>query len=367
MTENCCLKATGDAFHQTMIFSRRLSALTVKRRVSQLKCAACAGSVEMEVKWHEKRWHTRRGERGNWFQLTRCAQHWKYKDAAAATHWASRIWFYLLSAFMVDSRVHFFLSPKTRRPKSNDDEDFYFTDLDDEDEAIEMDVANVSPPLPPTLSHSDMARPPHEDPEYQRKIVGNIRQGLLMSSGAGNGQTYVKSVVVSNTVIHNYAAWSQTSPVSCAQPSFPPPSSWLNSTFRSSHRTRHRSTCDCRRDRPHLMHHIHRQHTPQPTIQLWFNNIIRCHHHKDQSTSYRTARRPSFRRRPSRTRCSTRPPSPSISATSTRCVRASCRPAADSAARTRSVERCTAWIIATPGARSASGRRHVAVSVTENY
>jgi hypothetical protein len=102
------------------------------------------------------------------------------------------------------------------RPKSNDDEDFYYTDLDDEDEAIEMDPANSSPPLPPTLSHSDMARPPHEDPEYQRKIVGNIRQGLLMSS---SGQTYVKSSVPmtgSNTVIHNYAAWSQTSPVSCA-------------------------------------------------------------------------------------------------------------------------------------------------------
>lgn len=104
------------------------------------------------------------------------------------------------------------------RPKSNDDEDFYFTDLDDEDEAIEMDAANSSPPLPPTLSHSDMARPPHEDPEYQRKIVGNIRQGLLMS-GAGNGQTYAKASVAmssqgSNTVIHNYAAWSQTSPVS---------------------------------------------------------------------------------------------------------------------------------------------------------
>jgi hypothetical protein len=79
-----------------------------------------------------------------------------------------------------------------------------------------MDPANSSPPLPPTLSHSDMARPPHEDPEYQRKIVGNIRQGLLMSS---SGQTYVKSSVPmtgSNTVIHNYAAWSQTSPVSCA-------------------------------------------------------------------------------------------------------------------------------------------------------
>jgi hypothetical protein len=93
---------------------------------------------------------------------------------------------------------------------------------EEEDEAIGMD-ANT-PTLPPTLSHSDMARPPHEDPEYQRKIVGNIRQGLLMSSAAAaaastssNGQTaYVKSGAMtsgSNTVIHNYA-WSQTSPVS---------------------------------------------------------------------------------------------------------------------------------------------------------
>lgn len=91
---------------------------------------------------------------------------------------------------------------------------------DEEDEAIVMD--NSTPPLPPTLSHSDMARPPHEDPEYQRKIVGNIRQGLLMSSGlpsSSNGQTaYAKSGAMtsgSNTVIHNYA-WSQTSPVSFA-------------------------------------------------------------------------------------------------------------------------------------------------------
>jgi len=120
------------------------------------------------------------------------------------------------------------------RPKSNDDEDFYFTDLDDEDEAIEMDVGtaaiviNPTPTLPPTLSHSDMARPPHEDPEYQRQLVGNIRQGLLMSSAAaaaaaaGNGQTYIKTSSATaannnnnnnNTVIHSYA-WSTTSPVS---------------------------------------------------------------------------------------------------------------------------------------------------------
>lgn len=90
---------------------------------------------------------------------------------------------------------------------------------DEEDEAIGMD-ANSTPTLPPTLSHSDMARPPHEDPEYQRQIVGNIRQGLLMNasastSSAANG-AYTKSGAMtsgSNTVIHNYA-WSHTSPVS---------------------------------------------------------------------------------------------------------------------------------------------------------
>lgn len=107
------------------------------------------------------------------------------------------------------------------RPKNNDDEDFYFTDLEDEDEAIETDTnTTTTPPLPPTLSHSDMARPPHEDPEYQRKIVGNIRQGLLMSSGSANGQnSFAKSGPItsgSNTVIHNYA-WSQASPVSDLQ------------------------------------------------------------------------------------------------------------------------------------------------------
>lgn len=90
--------------------------------------------------------------------------------------------------------------------------------MEDEDEAIETDTnTTTTPPLPPTLSHSDMARPPHEDPEYQRKIVGNIRQGLLMSSGSANGQSsYTKSGPItsgSNTVIHNYA-WSQASPVS---------------------------------------------------------------------------------------------------------------------------------------------------------
>lgn len=98
------------------------------------------------------------------------------------------------------------------RPKSNDDEDFYFTDIEeDEDEAISMDASTTTPPLPPTLSHSDMARPPHEDPEYQKKYVGSIRQELL--SGAQFNVKSSNHMMGSNTVIHNYA-WSQTSSVS---------------------------------------------------------------------------------------------------------------------------------------------------------
>lgn len=48
------------------------------------------------------------------------------------------------------------------------EEDFYFN---------EIEVGQDSPP--PTFSHLDMARPPHEDPEYQRQIVGNYRQQFL--------------------------------------------------------------------------------------------------------------------------------------------------------------------------------------------
>lgn len=48
------------------------------------------------------------------------------------------------------------------------EEEFYYT---------EVELALTSPP--PTLSHRDMARPFHEDPDYQRLLVGNIRQNLI--------------------------------------------------------------------------------------------------------------------------------------------------------------------------------------------
>uniref|UniRef100_A0A1B0FQN4 C2H2-type domain-containing protein n=1 Tax=Glossina morsitans morsitans TaxID=37546 RepID=A0A1B0FQN4_GLOMM len=51
------------------------------------------------------------------------------------------------------------------------EEEFYYTEIEDDDD----DCKTPSPTSPPTLSHRDMARPPHEDPEYQRQIVGNFK------------------------------------------------------------------------------------------------------------------------------------------------------------------------------------------------
>lgn len=55
------------------------------------------------------------------------------------------------------------------------DEAFYYTEIETEIEADEPNAKSPNPPSPPTLSHRDMARPPHEDPEYQRQLVGNMR------------------------------------------------------------------------------------------------------------------------------------------------------------------------------------------------
>lgn len=54
------------------------------------------------------------------------------------------------------------------------DEAFYYTEIEAEIES-ESILKSPNPPSPPTLSHRDMARPPHEDPEYQRQLVGNMR------------------------------------------------------------------------------------------------------------------------------------------------------------------------------------------------
>lgn len=167
---------------------------------------------KLKINQHNVKVHVRRGQRTTSLSASDEGIVMDYGDEATRKR-RNRIfkctWKNCGLTFATDQQVKSHVRNVHLGPKNNDDEDFYFTDLEDEDEAIEMDATNTvaTPPLPPTLSHSDMARPPHEDPEYQRKIVGNIRQGLLMSSSSSN-------VIVNNTIIHNYASWSQTSPTS---------------------------------------------------------------------------------------------------------------------------------------------------------
>ncbi|XP_059608093.1 zinc finger protein 395 isoform X1 [Phlebotomus argentipes] len=124
------------------------------------------------------------------------------------------------------------LGPKKPRQSLDDDgtfsdsdheEEFYYTELEDEE-----DTAAPSPPSPPTLSHRDMARPPHEDPEYQRQIVGSFRQGFLSLQ-----QTPVKPplpighagpISIPNAILpqHNYSWSHQQSPVSRSLPKASP-------------------------------------------------------------------------------------------------------------------------------------------------
>ncbi|XP_022918975.1 zinc finger protein 395 [Onthophagus taurus] len=56
------------------------------------------------------------------------------------------------------------------------DEIFYYDDIKEEDE--EEHHSTLQAPQP-TLSHFDLTRPPHEDPEYQRQLVGTIRQKMM--------------------------------------------------------------------------------------------------------------------------------------------------------------------------------------------
>lgn len=56
---------------------------------------------------------------------------------------------------------------KNKANISDHEEEFYYTETD-------------SPP-PPTLSHRDMCRPPYEDPDYQRKLVGSYRYNHLFN------------------------------------------------------------------------------------------------------------------------------------------------------------------------------------------
>jgi len=95
------------------------------------------------------------------------------------------------------------------------DEAFYYTEIEAEIET-EENIKSPNPPSPPTLSHRDMARPPHEDPEYQRQLVGNMRQGLLtmtQSSVKPPLPAVAGAIIPSSPLAHHNYTWAQQSSV----------------------------------------------------------------------------------------------------------------------------------------------------------
>lgn len=115
------------------------------------------------------------------------------------------------------------------------EEDFFYEEFDeDEIEGTARADKENKPQPSPTLSHRDMARPPHEDPEYQRQIVGTYRQeGLLSISSSHQSPTATNvqsvrppipiqistgaggtvNIPTSPLTHHNYGTWNQSSQV----------------------------------------------------------------------------------------------------------------------------------------------------------
>ncbi|XP_037074039.1 zinc finger protein 704-like isoform X2 [Pollicipes pollicipes] len=68
--------------------------------------------------------------------------------------------------------VHLGRPPRQENSDLSDhEEEFYYTEVDVAMESISDGMAGLYASSPPTLSHMDMARPPHEDPQYQRELA----------------------------------------------------------------------------------------------------------------------------------------------------------------------------------------------------
>ncbi|KAH8337131.1 hypothetical protein KR059_000949 [Drosophila kikkawai] len=97
--------------------------------------------------------------------------------------------------------------------RSNDcdnEEEFYYTEDDDDDEVKAPSLASE-----PTLSHRDMARPPHEDPEYQKQIVGNFKQGRAGSHNNHLRQPHGRTISGSSSIPSTHQQQLQNNNTSC--------------------------------------------------------------------------------------------------------------------------------------------------------
>ncbi|KAH8367464.1 hypothetical protein KR200_006605 [Drosophila serrata] len=100
--------------------------------------------------------------------------------------------------------------PLCRNNDCENEEEFYYTEDDDDDEVKAPSLASE-----PTLSHRDMARPPHEDPEYQKQIVGNFKQGRAGSHNNHLRQPHGRIIKCSSSIPSTHQQQLQNNNTSC--------------------------------------------------------------------------------------------------------------------------------------------------------
>lgn len=133
-------------------------------------------------------------------------------------------------------------SPKKPR-QSGEESDGTFSDSDaEEDFYYEEIYEEPIPTSPPTLSHRDMARPPHEDPEYQMQVV------LAHQNQYNNNNTIKPPLPIGSSPYSS--SWSHKSQVSVQRRRRQEGQSSSNSLLSCCPPSSSRNTCGCPLVRP---------------------------------------------------------------------------------------------------------------------
>lgn len=77
--------------------------------------------------------------------------------------------------------AHLGPSGKENSDLSDHEEEFYYTEIEMGIDSVADAFANIFTSSPPTQSHMDMARPPHEDPECQKQVQNSPQKVIRLS------------------------------------------------------------------------------------------------------------------------------------------------------------------------------------------
>lgn len=73
------------------------------------------------------------------------------------------------------------LGPRGKENSDDHEEEFYYTEIETDMDSFVENFTNIFTSSPPTQSHMDMARPPHEDPECQKQVQTSPQKVIRLS------------------------------------------------------------------------------------------------------------------------------------------------------------------------------------------